>query len=157
MRNLTKAAMIAATLALSSGTVLAQSAEPAAQIEAVLDAYESALNASDAAAVAPLYTSDGVFMPPNVVPAQVGTEAIQAAYAGFFKTISFDLDFTIDEIVVASDEWAFARTHSAGTGTLPDGATIVPQGNQELFIFQKGTAGEWRIARYAFNSILAPN
>lgn len=156
MFKFTKAALVVGMLAFTGGAVLAQSDEPTAEIEAVLDAYESALNASDAAAVAPLYTADGVFMPPNV-PAQIGTEAIQAAYAGFFQTISFELDFTVDEIVVASDDYAFARTHSNGTGTLPDGTTVIPQGNQELWVFAKNDAGDWKIARYAFNSTLSAN
>jgi uncharacterized protein (TIGR02246 family) len=156
MGKFTSVALVASALTLFvAGAALAQS-EPAAKIEAVLDAYETALNASDAAAVAPLYTADGVFMPPNV-PAQIGTDAILAAYTSFFQTISFDLDFVVDEVVVASDDWAFARTHSTGTGKIVANGATVPQGNQELFVFQRDESGEWKIARYAFNSTLAAN
>ena len=34
-------------------------------IRSVLSAYEEAMNASNTEAVMPLYTDDGVFMPPN--------------------------------------------------------------------------------------------
>lgn len=157
MTKFTKTLAAVAVLGgLTSGAAVAQNADAETQIVAVLDRYEAALNSSNAAAVVELYTADGVFMPPNV-PAQIGTDALLAAYGGFFQMISFNLDFTVVEIIVASEDWAFVRTHSDGTGTLAANGVTIPQANQELFVFERNDSGEWKIARYAFNSTLAAN
>ena len=52
-----------------------------AAIRTVLSSYEDALNASDTEAVMPLYTEDGVFMPPNN-PSAVGKAAVRVREVG---------------------------------------------------------------------------
>jgi len=130
----------------------AQAADSArTQVNTVLEAYEQALNASDVAGVLKLYTQDGVFMAQHNLPA-VGSDAIRAAYTGVFKAINLNIDFDIIEIKVIADDWAFARTNSAGTTTINATGDKVSEGNQELFIFQKTRVGEWKIARYIFST-----
>jgi uncharacterized protein (TIGR02246 family) len=116
-----------------------------------MSSYEEALNASNTAAVMPLYTEDGVFMPPNSHSA-VGKAAVRQAYDAVFKAITLHVKFTIAEVVVMSPEWAFVRTNSAGTNKINATGATSPEGNQELFIFNKGEDGKWRIARYSFST-----
>jgi uncharacterized protein (TIGR02246 family) len=122
-----------------------------AAIRAVMSSYEAALNASDTAAVMPLYTEDGVFMAPNN-PSAVGTAALRQAYDAVFKAITLKVKFTIAEIIVMSPLWAFVRTNSAGTQKINATGATSAEANQELFIFAKDDDGGWRIARYSFST-----
>ncbi len=125
-----------------------------ARIEAVLEGYERVLNASDVDGILELYTEDGVFMAPNN-PSAVGIQQVEAAYTGAFQAIDLDVDFDIVEIEVISNDWAFARTNSAGTITINATGDKISEGNQELFVLQK-VDGDWRIARYGFSSTNPP-
>ena len=98
-----------------------------------------------------LYTEDGVFMPPNNHSA-VGKAALRQAYDAVFKAITLHVKFTTAELVVASPEWAFVRTNSAGTNKINATSAVSAEGNQELFIFKKGIDGKRRIARYSFST-----
>jgi len=129
-------------------------AENKSAITAVLKQYQDALNASNTSAVLNLYTSDGVFMPQNF-PTAVGTEAVRKAYGMVFDAITLSVNFDIIEVVPVSDEWAFARTASAGTTKLKAGGGG-PEANQELFVMQK-IDGEWKIARYCFSTTNPPH
>ncbi len=139
-------------LGLLSGAHAADSDK--ARIEAVLEGYERVLNASDVDGILKLYTDDGVFMAPNN-PSAVGIQQVEAAYTGAFQAIDLNVEFDIVEIEVISDDWAFARTNSAGTTTINATGDKVPEGNQELFILQK-VDGNWKIARYGFSSTNPP-
>ena len=123
-----------------------------AQIEQLLNKYEQALNTSDVTAAVQLYTDDGVFMAPEN-PAAVGTEVLRKAYTGVFQAIAIKLRFQIVETKVLSPEWAMLRTTSTGTVKILANGAEVPGSNQELFVLHK-TNGQWKIARYAFNSVL---
>jgi len=142
-----------AAIAPSFGIVPSAHAADSAQtrIHAVLDAYERALNASDVAAVVKLYAQDGVFMAQHNSPA-VGIDAVKAAYQAVFNAIKLNIKFDINEIEVISDDWAFARTTSAGTTTINASGDKVAEGNQELFLFRKSGDGKWEIARYIFST-----
>ena len=120
-------------------------------IHAVLKAYEQVLNASDVAGVLKLYTQDGVFMAQHN-PSAVGIDAIKVAYENVFKAIDLNVAFDIVEIEVIADNWAFARTNSAGTTTINATGDKIAEGNQELFVLQKTDDGEWKIARYGFST-----
>jgi uncharacterized protein (TIGR02246 family) len=128
--------------------------EKAAVVSAV-SSYEAALNASNTAAVMPLYADDGVFMPPNNQSA-VGTAAVRQAYDAVFKTIKPNLKFTVAEVVQVAPNWAFARTNSAGTVIVNANGAKIAEANQELFIFKKGPDGAWKIARYSFSTTNPP-
>lgn len=133
----------------------ASTAADTAAITSVLSSYESALNTSDTNAVMPLYAKDGVFMPPFSQSA-VGLVAVHQAYVAVFKAITLHTTFHIAELVVMSPDWAFVRTNSAGTSTINATGAKSAEANQELFIFEKGTDGMWKIARYSFSPTNPP-
>jgi uncharacterized protein (TIGR02246 family) len=139
-------------LVKSSGET-ASAASTQAEIEGVLQAYETALNASDTAAVMKLFASDGVFMAPNN-SSTVGVDAIKAAYKGIFQNIAFDTELKIDEIVQVAQNWAFVRTNSNGAVIVHATGQRVPDANHELFVFQMSDDHTWKIARYCFSTTL---
>jgi len=157
------AASVFPVLAIEGGPAEArnvvETAQDAAQdvkaIHAVLDKYELALNGSNTDAVLSLYADDGVFMP-AFSPSAVGAPAVRAAYDQVFRTIKLDVRFDVVEIVRVAPNWAFARTNSAGTVTVNANGVRSAEGNQELFVFQKGADGQWKIARYAFSPTNPP-
>jgi uncharacterized protein (TIGR02246 family) len=121
---------------------------PEEQLHALLATYETSLNAGDAARIEQLYTDDGVFMPASF-PTASGRPAVRGAYDAIFKNIRIAIHFTVDELKMNGD-FAYARTHSAGTSTVVATGATGPEANRELFIFAR-TAGGWKIARYLFN------
>jgi len=121
----------------------------------VLAKYQDALNASDTDAVMPLYTEDGVFMPPYSQSA-IGAAAVRQAYDAVFTAIKLSVKFNVAEVVEIAPNWAFARTNSAGTVTVHATGAKSAEANQELFIFRKGSDGKWKIARYSFSSTNPP-
>lgn len=155
MQKLVKSALLAAgAVALSTGIVAADAGADRAKIESVLRAYERALNASDTGAVMALYADDGVFMP-MYYPSAVGAKQVRAAYDAVFATIKLDVKFHFEEVVPVSENWAFARTNSAGTVKVLANDKGSPEHNQELFVLQR-VNGDWKIARYAFSNTNPP-
>ncbi len=155
MKNPLIRTLVATLLVLGSLSGVHAAESDQERIHAVLEAYEQALNAGDVAGIVNLYTQDGVFMPQHN-PSAVGIEAIEAAYGAVFRTIVLEVEFDIVEIEVIADDWAFARTNSAGTTTINATGAKVAEANQELFVFQKTADGEWRIARYSFSTTNPP-
>jgi uncharacterized protein (TIGR02246 family) len=125
-------------------------------IRIALDAYNDALNEGKTSAVLPLYTDDGVFMPPYSESA-IGKVAIKAAYDKVFAELKFNVKFNIAELVQMAPAWAYVRTNSAGTTDHQSTRKTTAEANQELFIFKKGDDGKWRIARYSFSPTNPPH
>jgi uncharacterized protein (TIGR02246 family) len=119
-------------------------------IRDVMSSYEAALNASNTEAVIPLYAEDGVFMPPYSHSA-VGKAAVRQAYDAVFKAITAQRQ--IHRCRACGD---VVRTNSAGTNKIKATSAVSPEGNQELFIFKKGSDGKWHIARYSFSTTNPP-
>ena len=126
-----------------------------AAIRGVMASYNDALNGGSTAAVLPLYTDDGIFMPPYS-PSAVGKDAVRKAYDAVFRELKFNVKFTIAELVVVAPAWAYVRTNSAGTTGHSSTAKTTAEANQELFIFRKDDDGAWRIARYSFSPTNPP-
>jgi uncharacterized protein (TIGR02246 family) len=124
-------------------------------IRTTLAAYNVALNSGRTSMVLPLYTDDGVFMPPYS-PSAVGKAAVSRAYDAVFAELTFHVRFTIVELVVMAPGWAFVRTNSAGTTDHRSTGRTSAEANQELFVMQKGSDGVWRIARYSFSPTQPP-
>lgn len=120
-------------------------------IEDVLQTYEKALNASDTDTVLNVFAPDGVFMAPNV-PSTIGSDDIRTAYNGIFKTISFETELQVEEIVQVAPDWAFVRTSSSGFVNVRAIKQRIPDANHELFIFHKADGKAWKIARYSFST-----
>lgn len=129
-------------------------ADDEAAITSVLKQYQDALNASSTSSVLKLYAPDGVFMAQHF-PTAVGTEEVRKAYDITFNMITLSVEFNIIEVVPINDEWAFARTASAGTTKVKAGGGG-PEANQELFVMQK-IEGNWLIARYCFSTTNPPH
>lgn len=125
-----------------------------AAIRATLQAYNDALNGGDTSAVLPLYTDDGIFMAPFSL-SNIGIAAIRTAYDAVFRELDFDVVFTIHEVVLLSETYAFVRTGSAGRTTHTSTGLTTSEANQELFILRK-TDGRWLIARYSFSPTQPP-
>jgi uncharacterized protein (TIGR02246 family) len=125
-------------------------------IRHTLGVYNAALNGGKTSAVLPLYTEDGVFMPPYS-PSAVGKEAIGAAYDKVFEELRFNVKFDIVELVQMAPTWAYVRTNSAGTTGHHSTGKTTAEANQELFIFRKDDDGTWRIARYSFSPTNPPS
>ena len=130
---------LAALMALLPVTVRADEKADDKAIRDVIAGYEKGLNASDAAGITKLFTTDAVVMAPNN-PAAVGTEIIGKVYEGLFTAVKLDLKFELDEVTVLSDKWAMARSRSKFTVKVGDAAPQ-PDANHELFVFQRATAG----------------
>jgi uncharacterized protein (TIGR02246 family) len=131
------------------------SAADEAAIKGVLSKYQDALNASSTPQVMPLYTDDGIFMW-EFHQSVIGKAELHQAYDDVFKAITLKVEFKVAEVVPMSSEWAFARTNSSGTQTDKATGARTAEGNQELFVFHKGSDGVWRIARYSFSSTNPP-
>jgi uncharacterized protein (TIGR02246 family) len=130
-------------------------AKDEASIKEVMAAYNAALNGGKTSAVLPLYTDDGVFMPPYSQSA-VGKDAVRKAYDAVFHELKFHVKFTVAELVVMAPMWAYVRTNSAGTTDHHSTGKTTAEANQELFIFRKESDGNWRIARYSFSPTNPP-
>jgi uncharacterized protein (TIGR02246 family) len=143
---------------LAEQTSVAQTSaanEEEAGIRQTMAAYNAALNGGKTAAVVPLYTDDGVFMPPYSRSA-VGKAAVKKAYDAVFDELKFHVKFTIVELVVMAPTWAYVRTNSAGTTDHHSTGKTTAEANQELFIFKKDSDSKWRIARYSFSPTNPP-
>ena len=148
-------AQVPARAVESSGSGGAATANDEAAIRSALASYNDALNGGKTAAVLPLYTDDGVFMPPYSQSA-VGKDAVRKAYDVVFKELKFHVKFDIAELVVMAPTWAYVRTNSAGTTDHHSTGKTTAEANQELFIFKKGDDAKWRIARYSFSPTNPP-
>ena len=84
-------------------------------------------------------------------PIVSGVGDIQSWYDNCFKAIKLDVEFEVKEVVVTSDEYAFATTTSAGTQTNKSSGDTSHEGNHELFVLQK-VDGVWMLARYCFST-----
>jgi uncharacterized protein (TIGR02246 family) len=150
---------LAAVALLTAGTMMTSGAVAAADdktaIESTLSSYNGALNGGDTAAILPLYTEDGIFMPPYSESA-IGRDAVRKAYDNVFKELKFNVKFNIAELVQMAPTWAYVRTNSAGTTAHHSTGKTTSEANQELFIFKKGDDGAWKIARYSFSPTNPP-
>jgi uncharacterized protein (TIGR02246 family) len=146
---------MAATAALAASFPASAENTDTSAIQGVLSAYETALNAQDTDTIVSLYAEDGVFMPQHSQP-QVGRDNIRAAYYRVFEAITLDVEFEVDEIQQLSGDWAFVRTRSDGTVKINATGDSGPEGNQELFLFQRTESGSWKIARYIFSTTNPP-
>jgi uncharacterized protein (TIGR02246 family) len=116
-------------------------------IEALVKAYEKALNANDIESILSIYGQAPVFMPQHA-PALVGREAVRAGYQQVFDTIKLNVEFTIHEVEVLGDT-AWARTSSTGRSRILGTGIEAAEGNNELFVFKREN-GDWKIHRYLF-------
>jgi uncharacterized protein (TIGR02246 family) len=120
------------------------------EINDLLQSYRNALVKSSPDEVIKLYTEDAWLMAQGF-PIVTSSKDIFTWYQQCFKAITLDVTFAVKEVVVTSDEYAFATTTSAGTQKNNASGKVTNEGNHELFIIQK-VNGEWKLARYCFST-----
>lgn len=88
-------------------------------------------------------------------PSVVGHSAITTWYEECFKLIKLDVEFSIKEVVVTSEKYAFASTTSAGTQKNLASGKVTNEANHQLFVIVKED-GLWKLARYCFSTTNPP-
>lgn len=113
-------------------------------IERVNRAFEAAVAAGDAQALAGLYTATAVVSPPNMESVQ-GREAIGKLFAGYFANGVDGLDLETSEVRTMGD-----YAHEIGTGTVRVGGEVVDEFKYSVLWAKVGN--EWRLHRDIWNS-----
>jgi len=122
-------------------------------IQALNQQWEINFENHDAAALADLFTEDGVRMPQGG-PATVGRPALEAAYRRDFAEVwktQAKVMLKAEEVII-SGEYAFAR----GVDTLvqdQDGRQVLDgETGKWLFIYRRQPDGTWKYHWVTFNS-----
>jgi ketosteroid isomerase-like protein len=139
-----KIAVLALALTFAATACAPQAADQSAELAALTDNWENALNAGDVDALAGIYAEDCVLMPPNA-ELMTGQAAAAATFGGM---IAAGLTGELETIKAAA---AGGVGYHTGTYWLraPDG-TIVDRGK-----FMEGwqkVGGEWKIVHDIWNS-----
>src|SRR5215467_12832378 len=79
-----------------------------AAIEKLRVDFAAAFDANDSAAIASMYSADGVLTPEGD-PTVVGRPAIQQYFKSGFDQVTMKATLTADEITFMSTDWAYAR------------------------------------------------
>ena len=117
-------------------------------IEELLNSYSTALNNSDAAAIAALYVQDGCFMPDGL-PTIKGADEILASAGKFFERQTVQAGYSILNVVVDQN---FGIVDSVATFAIKNFAGhTTSKKTRDLFMLKR-QAGSWKIARYIFNT-----
>ena len=131
-------------------------------IDSLREQYVAAENSGDAAAVAALWTDNGVFMPAHA-PAVEGQAAIQAQYQQNFDQFAIEVSVISHEVEVAGP-WAFNRGAYSITQTPKAPPEAQPKAKKKaepepiqdqgkwMVIAQRQQDGSWKVARMIFNS-----
>lgn len=120
-----------------------------AEIRNLIARYEQALNTGDAALAVGCYAADALMMAAGQ-PTVAGPDLLDAYRTGF-RAFRMEVEFAVDELVVANRSVAYALTRSTGHQILFATGARNPESNREVFIF--GTeGGAWKIRRYLFNT-----
>lgn len=123
-------------------------------IAALLQQFEDGLNDGDAEKEAGCFAPDAVIMAAGYDPV-IGMDDIRGVYAYLFSATEFRCTFTIQEIILLCPGWAVLRTVMNESSMEKESGEKGTSYNQELFVLNK-LNGEWKIARYAFNTIRSP-
>jgi len=118
-------------------------------IDAVRAKYVAAENAGDAAAIAALYTDDGVYMPSNM-PAASGKAEIQARYEQIFAQMTQQGEATPAAVDIAGD-WAIERGTYKSTLTPKAGGEAMEDTGKYVVVSKKMADG-WKVHYLIWNS-----
>ena len=152
--------LLGSCLLLAAACAPAPQAEPETAVGKVEDAsaivdirekYEAAENAGDAPAVAALWASDGILLPPNAAAVE-GSGAIQARYEAQFKQSKVEASIDGDETVM-SGNWGFDRGTYSIKQTMADGSVVEDKGKYIVLVTRQPDGGV-KISRLIFNSDL---
>ncbi len=124
-------------------------------IETTNDQFEQAVLTGDGAALAVIYTTDGVVMSPNM-PRAEGTEAIASFWNGMMaEGPPTAINLTTDRVIVAeSGDLAVEIGTYEVSGSTPDGVAWEEAGKYSNT--WQNVDGEWKLAIGAFSSDTPP-
>lgn len=120
-----------------------------AEIRSLIATYERALNTGDVALAVGCYTADALMMA-AAQPTVAGPDLLDAYRAGF-HAFRMEVEFAVDELIVADHSMAYALTRSTGHQIIFATGARNPESNREVFIFGIED-GAWKIRRYLFNT-----
>ena len=142
---------IAAAVLLTAVPGFAQQGGDSAAIAKARSAYEKAAGAQDAAAMARLFTADGVEMPPNA-PAAKGRAAIEAYHKGFAQ------QFMVHGITITPSETKVLGDTAIDVGSykqslmLQKGGGMIDDKGKYIVLLKKDASGAWAITHAIYNS-----
>ena len=119
------------------------------QIEKLVQAWQDAYNAGDAAAVTALYTTDAKLLVPGAEPG-TGPKAIQELIAADIA-LGGKLTLTLVDVVGFGD---YALETGSWVATSPDGKHL---DHGPYVTFYKKADGGWKIYRDIWNSSMPPS
>ncbi len=117
-----------------------------AAIAKVRDAYAAAMGAADAAALANLYTEDGISQT-NQMATQTGRAAIEEGQKAAFSQVSFSGMEIMPEETHTIGNIGYERGRYKMTVTPKAGGEPATQQGRYMLVLQKGADGIWRVAR----------
>ena len=120
-----------------------------AEIRTLIAIYERALNTGDAALAVGCYSADALMMAAGQ-PTVAGPDLLDAYRVGF-QVFRMEVEFAVDELIVADHSMAYALTRSTGHQIILATGARNPESNREVFIFGIED-GAWKIGRYLFNT-----
>ena len=124
-----------------------------AAIAKVRTAYQTAAGTQDGAAIAKLYATDGVEMPPNG-PAAKGRAAIEAFHKAFGQQFMMHgITITSTELKVHGDFAYDVGTYKQGLMPMKGGAVVDDHGKY-VVLLKKDGSGAWWITHSIYNSDL---
>ena len=120
-------------------------------IAKVRSAYQTAAGSQDGAALAKLYTADGVEMPPNA-PAAKGRAAIEAFHKAFAQQwMMHGMTITATETKVTGDTAYDVGTYKQTLMALKGGGMVEDKGKY-IVLLKKDASGAWLITHAMYNS-----
>ena len=146
---------MAAAMALAATSAYAQANADAAAIAKTRSAFEKAAGAQDAAAIAKLYTADGVEMPPNA-PAAKGRAAIEAYHKGFAQ------QFMVHGITLKATDTQVHGDTAVDIGTYTQslmfqkGGGMLDDKGKYIVLMKKDPSGAWLLTHAIYNSDIPP-
>ena len=144
-----------AGIALAAAGAQAQGNADSAAVGKARAAYEKAAGAQDAAAIAKLYTPDGVEMPPNA-PAAKGRAAIEAYHKAFAQ------QYMVHGITLKATETQVRGDTAVDIGTytqslmLQKGGGMVDDKGKYIVLLKKDASGAWLLTHAIYNSDMPP-
>ena len=149
-----KFAAVILGVAIAAAGIGAQAKDDPA-IAKVRSAYQTAAGSQDGAALAKLYTADGVEMPPNA-PAAKGRAAIEAFHKAFAQQwMMHGMTITPTETKVTGDTAYDIGTYKQSLMAQKTGAMVEDKGKY-IVLLKKDAGGGWLISHAIYNSDLPP-
>lgn len=148
-------AVVGAIVLSSVGLSAQQKGADEAAIAKVRAAYQAAANSQNGAAMAKLFTPDGVQMPPNA-PSAKGPAAIEAFSKGFAKQwMQHGITITSTATRVIGDTAYDVGTYKQQLMSQSTGGLFDDTGKY-VVLLKKDAGGTWLITHAIYNSDLAP-